>query len=211
MLPFFGAVRGWMMTETDFVTERPPAPPSTSGALMQQEVAEVRRAVDNITREQLATVYKWADGVGTYTPPGHWNHIAADSLRTAGWSEVRNARALALLNMAMHDAAIGCWEAKFFYFNPRPSQLDPGLKTMTGVPNFPSYTSGHSTFSAAAASVLSSLFPGRAAELDAMKEEAALSRLFGGIHYRADIEAGKDHGRRIAGYTLRFAAEDGAR
>jgi hypothetical protein len=211
MLPFFGAVRGWMMLEADFVTERPAPPPSTSGALMQQELSEVRRAVDDVTREQLATVYKWADGVGTYTPPGHWNHIAADSLRTTGWSEVRTARAYALLNMAMHDAAVGCWETKFFYFNPRPSQLDSGLKTVTGVPNFPSYTSGHSTFSAAAATVLSYLFPARAAEFDAMKEEAALSRLYGGIHYRADIEAGKDHGRRIAGYTLRFAAEDGAR
>jgi hypothetical protein len=211
MLPFFGQVRGWMMTETDFANERPQPPPSTSGALMQQELAEVRRTVDNLTREQVAIVYKWADGVATYTPPGHWNHIAADYLETAGFSEVRAARVYALLNMAMHDAAVGCWETKFFYFNPRPSQLDPGLKTPTGVPNFPAFTSGHSTFSAAAADVLSHVFPGRAAELQAMRDEAAISRLYGGIHFRSDIEAGKDHGRRIAGYTLRFASEDGAR
>ena len=63
--------------------------------------------------------------------------IAADSLRGAGFSEVRTARTFALVNMAMHDAAVGCWEAKYFYFNPRPSQLDPGLKTATGLPNFP--------------------------------------------------------------------------
>lgn len=210
MLPFFGQVRGWMMTPTDFTTERPPAPPSTSSALMQQEVAEVKRTVDNLTREQLAIVYKWADGVGTYTPAGHWNHIAADYLRSAGYSEVRTARIFALLNMAMHDAAVGCWETKFFYFNPRPTQIDPGLKTPTGVPNFPAYTSGHSTFSAAAATVLSDVFPDRTAELEAMTDEAATSRLYGGIHFRADIEAGKDHGRRIGGYTVRFARQDGA-
>jgi membrane-associated phospholipid phosphatase len=210
MLPFFGQVRAWMMTPTDIANERPPAPPSTSSAQMQQELAEVRRAVDELTRDQLAIVYRWADGVSTYTPPGHWNEIAAIALRDAGFSEVRTARTFALLNMAMHDAAVGCWEAKFFYFNPRPSQLDPGLKTWTGVPNFPAYTSGHSTFSAAAATVLSYVFPGRAAEFNAFKEEAAISRLYGGIHFRADIEAGKSHGDRIGGYTVRFARQDGA-
>jgi hypothetical protein len=211
MLPVFGQVRGWMMTPTDFTAERPAAPPSTSSALMQQEVAEVRSAVDNLTREQLAIVHKWADGAGTYTPPGHWNHIAAGYLATAAYSEVRTARVFALLNMAMHDAAVGCWDAKYTYFNPRPSQLDPGLKTVTGLPNFPSYTSGHSTFSAAAAIVLAYVFPERTTEVEAMKDEAGISRLYGGIHYRADIEVGKDHGRRIGGYTVRFARQDGGR
>ncbi len=211
MLPFFGQVRGWMMSPAEFTSERPPAPPSTSSAQMQQEVAEVRSTVDNLTRDQLAIVHKWADGGGTYTPPGHWNHIAADYLQTAGYSEVRTARVFALVNMAMHDAAVGCWEAKYFYFNPRPSQLDPAIKTATGLPNFPAYTSGHSTFSAAAATVLSYVFPERTSELEAMKNEAGISRLYGGIHFRSDIEAGKDHGHRIGGYTVRFARQDGAR
>jgi membrane-associated phospholipid phosphatase len=123
---------------------------------------------------------------------------------------VRAARAFALLNMAMHDAAVACWDAKFTYYNPRPSQLDRSIRTMIGLPNFPSYVSGHSTFSAAAAAVLSYLFPDGAADFDAQKEEAALSRLYGGIHYRSDIEVGKDHGKRVAGYALRFAQQDGA-
>jgi hypothetical protein len=79
-----------------------------------------------------------------------------------------------------------------------------------GLPNFPSYTSGHSTFSGAAAEVLSYLFPGGAADFEAMKEEASISRLYGGIHYRADLEVGKAHGRRIGGYTVSFARTDGA-
>jgi len=124
-------------------------------------------------------------------------------------SEVRAARVYALLNMAMHDAAVGCWDAKYAYFNPRPSQLDPAIKTAIGLPNFPSYTSGHSTFSAAAAVVLSYLFPARASDFDAMKEESSLSRLYSCIHYRSDIEVGKDHGNRIGGYTVRFARQDG--
>jgi membrane-associated phospholipid phosphatase len=131
-------------------------------------------------------------------------------VRDAKFTEVRAARVFALLNMAMHDAAVGCWDAKFTSFNPRPSQLDPSIRTIIGLPNFPSYTSGHSTFSAAAAEVLTYLFPTGAAYFDAEKEEAAISRLYGGIHYRTDIEVGKEHGERIGGYTLRFALHDGA-
>jgi hypothetical protein len=210
MLPAFGAVRGWMMTPEDFVRERPAPPPSTSSTLMAREVAEVRQAVDSGNRRELAIANFWADGPGTPTPPGHWNLIALPHIRKADMSEVRAARTLALLNMAMHDAAVGCWETKFFYFNPRPSQLDPELKTTIGLPNFPSYTSGHSTFSAAAAEVLSYVFPGASSEFEAQKEEASISRLYGGIHYRSDIEMGKGHGKRIGGYSVSFARTDGA-
>ncbi len=210
MLPLFGSVKGWMMTPGDIVSERPAAPPSTSSPQMAKELAEVKDAVEHLTREQLATVYKWADGASTPTPPGHWNFIAAPYISAAGYSEVRAARAFALVDMALHDAALACWDAKYAWFNPRPSQLDPSIKTMIALPNFPSYVSGHSTFSAAAAAVLTYLFPNGAADFDAQKQEAALSRLYGGIHYRSDIEVGIDLGQRVGGYTVRFARQDGA-
>jgi hypothetical protein len=210
MLPQFGRVRTWMMTSADLAAERPGPPPSTTSAQMQQELAEVKRTVDNLTREQLAIAYKWADGVSTPTPPGHWNAIASEYLAGAHYSEVRVARVLALLNMAMHDAGVACWDAKYAYFNPRPSQLDPSIRTVLGVPNFPSYVSGHSTFSAAAAVVLSYVFPSGATQFESMRDEAAISRLYGGIHYRSDIEVGKSHGARVGGYTVAFARADGA-
>jgi hypothetical protein len=210
MLANFGKVRAWMMTPTDIANERPAPPPSTSSAEMMRDLAEVKDVVENLTSEQLAIAQRWNDGASTYTPPGHWNDIAAEYVRDARTSEVRAARVFALLNMAMHDAAVACWESKFAWFNPRPSQLDPSIKTKIGLPNFPSYTSGHSTFSAAAATVLSYLFPSGAASFDAMKDEAAISRLYAAIHYRSDIEAGKGHGERIGGYTLAFARTDGA-
>jgi hypothetical protein len=210
MLPLFGNVRTWMMTPAEIVQERPGPPPSTSSPLMAQELAEVKHAVTRLTREEAAIAYKWADGLSSPTPPGHWNFIAAPYFQKAGFSEVRMARAFALLNMAMHDAAVACWDTKFFYFNPRPSQLDPELDTAVGLPNFPSYTSGHSTFSSAASEVLSYLLPGDAGYFRSQMEEAAISRLYGGIHYRSDIEVGKDHGARVGGYTVRFARLDGA-
>jgi hypothetical protein len=210
MLPFFGRVKAWMMTPDDILKERPGFAPSTASELMARELAEVKHSVTYLTREQLAIVYKWADGVSTPTPPGHWNFIAEPYVADAHFSEVRAARVFALLNMAMHDAAVACWDAKFTSFSPRPSQLDPSIRTVIGLPNFPSYTSGHSTFSAAAAHVLSYLFPNGTASFDAEKEEAAISRLYAGIHYRTDIEVGKEHGERIGDYTVRFALHDGA-
>ena len=209
MLPFFGRVQTWMMTAADLAAERPLAPPSTSSAQMAREVAEVKSTVDHLTRAQLAIALKWNDGAGTYTPPGHWNTIAAGYVRDAQMSEVRAARTFALLNMAMHDAAVACWDAKFHYFNPRPSQMDPSIKTPIGLPNFPSYSSGHSTFSAAADAVLSYIFPSGASSFDQMRDEAAISRLYGGIHYRSDIENGKTHGQHVASYTITFAQQDG--
>jgi PAP2 superfamily protein len=210
MLPNFGQVQAWTMTPADLVAERPPAPPSTSSEQMKQEVGEVRQTAEHLTREQLAIAYRWNDGAGTYTPPGHWNDIATEYVRDARMSEVRAARTFALLNMAMHDAAVACWGVKYLYFNPRPGQLDPSIKTVIGLPNFPSYPSGHSTFSSAAAVVLSYLFPSGSTDFNAMRDEASISRLYGGIHYRSDIERGKEHGARIGGYAVRFAQQDGA-
>jgi hypothetical protein len=219
MLPFFGlrsfngtsfGAKPWMMTNQDIINERPLAPPPTNSEEMKKETEEVKWYATHLTRERLAIVHKWADGVGTYTPPGHWDEIASHFIEEANMSEVRAARVFALLNMAVHDAGISCWETKFYYFNPRPSQLDPTIKTGTGIPNFPAYTSGHSNFSAAAAAVLSYLFPQHSQYVTEQAQEASLSRLYGGIHYRKDCEVGLDQGKRVASYTINFAKADGA-
>ncbi|MEI9917991.1 MAG: phosphatase PAP2 family protein [Bacteroidota bacterium] len=220
MLPFFGfrvalgagftGVKSWFMTRADIDNERPAAPPATASAEMSDEVNEVLYYSKNVTRERLAIVHKWADGAGTYTPPGHWDEIASHYIEAANMSEVRAARTFAYLNMALHDAAVACWDTKFTYFNPRPSQMNPDIKTATGVPNFPAYTSGHGTFSGAAASVLSYIFPEGADFFNEQAQEASLSRLYGAIHYRSDCEKGLIHGNRVGSYTVNFAKTDGA-
>ena len=210
MLPMFGQVRAWMLTPADIIAVRPGPPPSTSSQEMKDETAVVKRTVEHLTDGERAIAQKWNDGAGTYSPPGHWNDIALEYVRDSNMSEVRAARVFAMLNMAMHDAGVGCWEAKFFYFNPRPSQMDPSIKTQIGLPNFPSYPSGHSTFSAAAADVMTYFFPQGADSFAKMRDEAGVSRLYGGIHYPSDIEGGKAHGSRIAAFTLNFAKTDGA-
>jgi hypothetical protein len=210
MLMNFGSVKAWTMTPAEVVSLEPGPPPSTSSAEMKADLAAVKDATENLTREQLAIALKWNDGAGTATPPGHWNAIAADYVREARFSEVRAARVYALLNMAMHDVSVGCWDTKMKNFNPRPSQLDPSIKTMIGLPNFPAFPSGHSTFSAAAATTLGAIFPSGAATFRAMADEAGVSRLYGGIHYPSDIREGKAHGDRIGNWVLNAFKADGA-
>jgi membrane-associated phospholipid phosphatase len=117
---------------------------------------------------------------------------------------------MALLNMSMMDAAIVCWDSKYYYFNPRPSQLNPEIKTTTGLPNFPSYISGHSTFSGAAATILGRIIPERLTMYEAMAKEASISRMYGGIHYRSDCEVGLTVGKNIGNYAVTRANTDGA-
>lgn len=210
MLMMFSKVKGMLCDSLTIISLRPGPPPSTSGSQMKAELEEVYSYTKNPTREHIAIVHFWADGVATSTPPGHWNEIASADFIQKNFSEVRWARNLALLNMAEFDAAIATWDAKFAYFNPRPSQLDPRIKTLTGLPNFPSYVSGHSTFSGAAATILGHIIPDRKAAYEAMAEEAAMSRLYGGIHYRADCEVGLTVGKNVGNYAVQRALTDGA-
>ncbi|WP_430901374.1 MULTISPECIES: phosphatase PAP2 family protein [unclassified Paraflavitalea] len=210
MLPLFGKVKAFLFDSLTAISLRPPPPPATSSQKMKDELAEVYNYVKNPTRENIRIVHFWADGVGTYTPPGHWNAIACEDFLKKNFSEVRWARNLALLNMAVMDAGIVCWDTKYYYFNPRPTQLNPAIKTLTGIPNFPAYISGHSTFSAAAATILSVIVPERAADYDAMAKEASMSRLYGGIHYRSDCEVGLVVGKNVGNYAVARSQTDGA-
>jgi len=209
MLPNFGQVRTWVASPAVLAAIAPP--PSTSSAKFKADLAEVKDVVTHLTSAQLAIAQKWNDGAGTYTPPGHWNAIATSYVAKAHMSEVRAARTFALLNVAMHDAGVACWQTKYRYFNPRPTQMDPAIKTVIGLPNFPAYPSGHSTFSAAAATVLGYVFPEGASSFLQMADEAGISRLYGGIHYRSDIDNGKAHGVNVGADVVRFAQTDGAR
>jgi membrane-associated phospholipid phosphatase len=123
---------------------------------------------------------------------------------------VRWARNFALLNMAEMDAAISCWDIKYHYFNPRPTQMNASIKTLTGIPNFPSYVSGHSMFSGAAATILGHIVPERASAYMSMAQEAANSRLIGGIHYRGDCTVGLAVGQNVGIFAIQRATTDGA-
>ncbi len=210
MLPAYGLVQTWNFDKVTMVKLRPTPPPALGSADYQKAVDELLNIAKNQTRDQARIANYWADGAGSYTPPGHWHRTAANAGHDAKFSEVRMARTLALLGTTEMDAGICCWDTKYFYYYPRPQQVSSKIKTTVGLPNFPSYTSGHSTFSAAAATVLSYVFPDRADAFNAQAKEASDSRVFGMIHYRFDCDAGLVAGKNIGGYAVARGKADGS-
>ncbi len=179
-------------------------PPSVACGQLPGVLAEIRGFSDTRTHAQDSIAAFWALGTGTPTASGFWLQVATDAIPQHDLSERRAAHVYALLSAAMADAAVGCWDVKETYWLIRPWQADPAIKVVAAVgkPNHPSYISGHSCVSSSAGAVLSSFFPEQRAQLDAMVTEAGLSRLYGGIHYRFDIEAGQLLGRSVARFAI---------
>jgi hypothetical protein len=226
LLPQWGFVTPFAMSSSSQF--RPPGPPSLDSeqyAADYDEVKALGAAVGSTrTEEQTQIALFWADGAGTETPPGHWNSIAQIIAAAQGNTLEENARLFALLNIAMADAAICAWDAKYEFHFWRPvtaiAYTEPELNWMSFIvtPPFPDYISGHSTFSGAAATVLalfygtddlpftigSDFLPGvyRSFSIPlAAAGEAADSRLYGGIHFRTANEDGLEAGISIGDWT----------
>jgi membrane-associated phospholipid phosphatase len=122
----------------------------------------------------------------------------------------RAARAYALIAASFFDAFIASQDGKFTYWYIRPPQLDPAIVPLFPVPNFPSYPSNHSTFSATRSEILAYLFPTRADFVRALGKEAGDSRIWAGIHYQMDNVSGVNLGRSIAQKFIAWANADGS-
>ncbi len=234
-LPHWAKVTPFVMTSPDQF--RAPPPPTLDSRQMAEELMEIMKigARDGATRTEYETLSAafWSDDLGTATPPGHWNVIAQDLARRSNLSVPETARLFALLNMACADAGIACWDTKFHYRSWRPEtgirELTPQMNAhmvpnpdfipLMMTPSFPSYTSGHSTFSAAAERVLQRYFgtddieftvtseglPGAVRtfkSLSACQREIGMSRLFGGIHVMADNLEGTNAGHKVGDWVF---------
>lgn len=242
LLPFWDSVVPFAISSlTDY---RPPPPPELASAEYATAVDEVLRLgrADSAERtlEQTEIADFWADGGGTATPPGHWNRIAVDLSLANGQITLERARTLALLNLGLADAGISAWDTKYAYDFWRPIDAirqatedgneataeDSTWQPLLQTPPFPAYTSGHSTFSGAAATVLTSIFGEAVAfatrsdghtgltqrplatltsrHFDSIWEaadEAGISRVYGGIHFAFDNTAGLTVGDAIGHYV----------
>jgi hypothetical protein len=194
------------------------------------EALEVYEAVTGLTPEQEAIARFWSDDPGTTpTPPGHSLSITTQVLRATGSSLAAAAEAYACVCIAICDAFIACWYQKYIDNLLRPVTyirrlIDPEWLPLLVTPPFPEYPSGHSVQSGAAFQVLTDLFGERYAFVDRTHEtrglpprsfgsfleaaeEAAVSRLYGGIHFRSAIvnglEQGKQIGRAVSALVLR--------
>lgn len=196
----FGQARSYFLASGDQF--RPAPPPAFGSPDYLAGLAEVRQISDTRTAEQIAIAKFWAFPAGTITPPGFWNSEASALAVRYHLDERDAAHLLALVNMAGFDAMVGCFDAKFAYWFIRPTQADPLISLVVALPNFPSYPSAHSCVSGALSTILGAAFPAEKSRLDAMAEEASLSRVYGGLHYRFDGDAGLRLGRNVAALAL---------
>ncbi len=188
------------------------------------QAAEVVTTKAKLTPEQKLIARFWSDDpMLSPTPPGHWISIALQIIERDALDAVRSADLLARLGIAVADGFIGCWNAKFQYDLLRPVTyirrvIDKKWEPLLITPPFPEYPSGHSTQSGAAAAVLTAFFGEGFAFSDATHvddgipardfpdfwaaaSEAAMSRMYGGIHFRAANENGLEQGRCIGAHA----------
>lgn len=209
---------------------RPPGPPAVGSKKFNDArslTAAMGEAQSSVRApDQTQAAHYWSDAIGTYAPAGHWNEIATGLLREEQRDLVSEAKLLAELNVAIADAGIAMADAKYTYWFWRPIAAirlgdgtfiaQPNWTPLLETPNHPSYVSGHSAFSGAAASVLTAAFGVRAfqagspgtpgqtrsfASFEQAAEEAANSRLWGGIHFRFDNDDGLVMGRAVGAWA----------
>lgn len=217
-----------------------PSLSSTTWSTALNEVKSLGSATSTSrTADQTQQARFWADGAGTATPPGHWNQIASQIAATKNLSLSENARLFATLNIAMSDSSIAAWKTKYAEEFWRPitairqadtdsnsaTTIDPNWSPLLITPPHPEYVSGHSTYSAAAARILSNYFGDNQSFTTASlglanvtrsytsftqaAAEAGRSRIYGGIHYEFSNQDGQALGRSVADKVIeRFALSD---
>jgi PAP2 superfamily protein len=181
---------------------RPPPPPAFGSDQFNTALAEVLRISDTRTDEQAANARFWDFPVGTSAPAGYWNAEGASLAVRYHLSDRETAHVFALENMVGFDGIVASHDGKFFYWVLRPNMADQRITLAIPQPNFPSYPSNHAVISAGMARILGAMFPAEQSRLDALAEEAAISRILGGIHYRFDADAGLVLGRTVAAWAL---------
>lgn len=234
LTPQWGKQQTWALANGDqFLSPPPPALDSVQYATDFNEVKAYGSTTSTVrTADQTQIAHFWADvPSNTATPPGHMTEIAMHVALIQGQSLAANARLFGMIGIGVADAAINCWEAKYVYNFWRPitairdaransinsaTTSDSTWTPLWGTPNFPSYTSGHSTFSGTTAAILTSLYgpnfhftmgsddmPGTVRSFNnffAAASEAADSRMYGGIHFRFDNNAGLVAGLQIGNF-----------
>jgi hypothetical protein len=225
--PYWGQIRPFALGYADECAVNMNIDYSTDeNSAFYAQAMEVKEVGENLTPEQQAIARWWVDTPAVSgTPAGHWVSIENQMVEHLDLPLSRAAEMYALVGMALGDAFISCWSLKYQYNLLRPEtyihdNIRRSWQPYIQTPPFPEYPSGHSVVSAAAAEVLTTMFgivaftdnthvdegeaPRSFTSFEAAATEAAISRLYGGIHYRTAIENGMRQGRcvgqRVLGY-----------
>lgn len=227
---------------SQFAPARPPKYDTKPGSTFHNLVKEVYDINKNLTEEQKLIAKYWDDnpfviehsghmtfGNKKITPGGHWIGIAAQIIKQEKADAVKAAQTFALTSIALYDGFISCWDEKYRSSYVRPVTvikdiLDKDWMPLLQTPPFPEYTSGHSTITASAATVLTKLYRDNLAfedssdykyiglkrkftSLSAAAEECSMSRVYGGIHYTISVNVGADMGKQVGGLVVKKVLE----
>jgi membrane-associated phospholipid phosphatase len=230
LLPAWGQLTPWLMTSNDQFASGVPEPPRPEEAQYELELNEVRLlgslSSGLRTVEQTEIAHTWAAAGGTVTPPGQWFQIAQQLSASHDLNLVQESRLFMLLAIGEADAAITVWFVKRAYTGWRPitaiTAFEGSWAPLITTPPFPGYISGHATFSSTAAAIMTLFFASdtqpnfvvvansymrQFTSLSAAAEEAAMSRVYGGIHFQADSMAGAAAGQALGAYVYANCAQ----
>jgi hypothetical protein len=167
----------------------------------KKQIVEVHKRMKNVDQRKNEAIFYWANKRGHGS--GDWVEIAMKYTDSHAIPIEKLIRFRADFSATLLDAMIATCDSKYAFLVRRPSMMDPSIKTVIDVPNHPSYPSGHSTVSAAAAEVLSVYFPKNDTQWRALAEEAGYSRIWAGIHFPVDHEEGIIMGKKVAKKALK--------
>jgi len=236
--PHWREIRPFVLdSAAQFSPGRPPAFDMRPGTVYYKSLMEVKNTVDHLTDEQMHIADFWDDNpfkmhvsghvmfaTKKFSPAGHWMNIVGIAAHKANADFATTVTAYAYTAIALFDGFISCWDEKYRSNYVRPEtvineKLSGEWHPYIQTPPFPSYTSGHSTISAAAAEVMTSFFGDQLSFTDTSllefgianreiksfrqaAQEASISRLYGGIHYRFDLDSGNASGSRLGRYIV---------
>jgi hypothetical protein len=220
--PYWEQVRPMALPAVDFCAPPPPVPYSTEpGSAFHEQAMTVYQTSQEMGDPEREIALFWRDNPDGTTglPSGHWMLIACTAIDDLGLDLARAAEVLAMVGISLTDGFSSCWTEKYRTNLLRPvtyirNHIDPNWASFVNSPAFPEYTSGHSVGSGAAAGTLVALLGDqpfvddtgvpygretfRYGSFTEAAEEAAISRLYGGIHYPMAIEVGLDQGGHVS-------------
>jgi membrane-associated phospholipid phosphatase len=189
--PLAGTWKTWVMESGD--TCRPGPPPEYNSAVWKAELKMVQEIAANRSFEQERAAVWW----GTSSPSNNCIAWANELISKEGVDLPHAAQIHADMSVAIADAAIAVWDAKFTWWTSRPITEDPTLVMLLPNPPYPSYPSGYSGLIGAGTTVLGHYFPDEADDLSDRAWEAAASRGWAGLHYVIDDDVALTMGRQV--------------
>lgn len=201
--PYYGlenaTMRPWTLkAANEFRLSTPP--PLSDATFWKNQLEAVKTRLKNVTEKQKKATYFWAGMSGSGS--GDWFAIANDYMNKNNVPLKKRLEVRSVLATALFDTMVAVYDSKYNYLVKRPNMLDRTIETIIVTPNHPSYPAGHSADSAAAATIMSYYFPENSKNWQEKGEESGLSRIWSGLHFPIDHEAGTEIGKNVANAVL---------